>query len=536
VRRVVLLFPAMLAQACHCGDRPALDDTSPPEDSGPQDDSTVPGETAPPCDNALTVDELQPGDLVITELMLRPLTDDGRWLEFANTSGCPVNLDSLVIDVDDSALRMGGAEDFEPGAHITVATSHQATDNGGFDPDWATGALDLDHSHATVTLLADDRALDSVSFSNGVWFSDDYAGASHALTEEATDIHSNDAVASWCLSRPFYGDGTHRGTPGEPNGACVGTIWDADGDGWQRAEAGGADCDDDDPTTHPGADEVCDDGDDNNCDGDIDCLDDGCGPSDGCEDCGNGSDDDGDGLVDCEDGDCANSFPCYEDCFNGSDDDLDGLVDCADDDCWGGTCHPGGVKAHVTAGSFRRQRQSRQSYGERLYHGAICRYFDGQRTTSITTLENIQGTVQVLPAGASAWDTTSARSTCTWSVRLAHISEEKVKGYRGIYWDHEFDRSDVNIGSGCRLYEPWFLPDRLFRYGHNVYAGYAFTWAGMPFYATSPWYAIERSEFTRTSSNHWVTSTICDSDYHRYSTATSSGNLGSSFEPLLVVP
>ncbi len=54
-------------------------------------------------------------------------------------------------------------------------------------------------------------------------------------------------------------------------------LVDADGDGWVEAEnecVPGGDCDDNDATVFPGAEEICGDGIDNNCDGAIDegCL------------------------------------------------------------------------------------------------------------------------------------------------------------------------------------------------------------------------------------------------------------------------
>ena len=48
------------------------------------------------------------------------------------------------------------------------------------------------------------------------------------------------------------------------------------------------------------------------------------------EDCDNGADDDGDGDVDCEDNDCP---ACPEICDNGIDDDRDRDIDCDDEDC-----------------------------------------------------------------------------------------------------------------------------------------------------------------------------------------------------------
>ncbi len=62
----------------------------------------------------------------------------------------------------------------------------------------------------------------------------------------------------------------------------------------------------------------------------------GCTPS--AEVCDNGSDDDCDGDIDCADADCSGDPACAcsptaEVCDNGADDDCDGATDCADSDC-----------------------------------------------------------------------------------------------------------------------------------------------------------------------------------------------------------
>ncbi|MCB9745854.1 MAG: putative metal-binding motif-containing protein [Alphaproteobacteria bacterium] len=112
-----------------------------------------------------------------------------------------------------------------------------------------------------------------------------------------------------------------------------GTDNDVDGDGY----AAGADCDDEDASIHPGADEVCD-GVDNDCDGEIDV-----GASDAqtfyADVDGDGHGDAGapspaceqpDGAVessdDCDDGD-ASVYPGAAEQCEGADNDCDGAVD-----------------------------------------------------------------------------------------------------------------------------------------------------------------------------------------------------------------
>ncbi len=86
--------------------------------------------------------------------------------------------------------------------------------------------------------------------------------------------------------------------------------------------------------------ELCNDGIDNDGDGEGDCTDDDCANMSilGCELCNNCFDDDGDGLYDVDDPDCAgvSIVACdTEICDNGYDDDFDGASDCDDPDCNG---------------------------------------------------------------------------------------------------------------------------------------------------------------------------------------------------------
>ena len=108
-------------------------------------------------------------------------------------------------------------------------------------------------------------------------------------------------------------------------------LEDNDGDG---VSACASDCDDNDPLNAGSFAEDCFDGQDNDCDGEVDCDDSDCETTCFEVDCTDGIDGDGDGFLDCDDSDCATDTACTEEiCDDQLDEDGDGLVDCADPDC-----------------------------------------------------------------------------------------------------------------------------------------------------------------------------------------------------------
>jgi uncharacterized protein (TIGR03382 family) len=109
-------------------------------------------------------------------------------------------------------------------------------------------------------------------------------------------------------------DGIDQDCDGEDE-ECL--CYDNDGDGYDDEECGGDDCDDTNGFIHPGADDECGDGIDQDCDGtDLDCN---CPDSDS-----DGFDSETCGGTDCDDGNHLTYPGAPEACGDGVDQDCDG--------------------------------------------------------------------------------------------------------------------------------------------------------------------------------------------------------------------
>ena len=127
---------------------------------------------------------------------------------------------------------------------------------------------------------------------------------------------------------------------------CVGDPLDEDGDAYISDACGGEDCDDADPEVHPGAAEACANGIDDDCDGQVDTADPACVCQDGD---GDGYGDPAFPGCPYPEGDCDDEDPAVhpgaeEICGNGIDDDCDGAVDDEDGDC---EAYPGPANAEA---------------------------------------------------------------------------------------------------------------------------------------------------------------------------------------------
>ena len=227
-------------------------------------DYGTPGASNDAC--PVDLSNLSAGDLLITEVMDDPSSVAfyrGEWFEIYNNSDTYVDLNGLqVSDSGTDIFVVSSAMPLRPGEYALFATRNNTAINGGLP------AVDFRYIFGSQMALnsADDIILSYgvVDFDTVSWNATDYPSTSGIAKSLGTPYFTeadNDASSSWCGATITYGDGDY-GTPGAANGDC---DLDTDGDGFDEY----TDCNDEDSSINPDADELCDDI-DNNCNGSID--------------------------------------------------------------------------------------------------------------------------------------------------------------------------------------------------------------------------------------------------------------------------
>lgn len=174
---------------------------------------------------ATSVSALRAGDLVISEVMIYPSTDETRseWFEVYNASGAEVDLLGMVISGKTGESQtvtssvVVAANDYALFAVKNVA----ATSGGltGVDYVYTRATNKLDNGIDTLAISYADLTFDSISWTKTDATFKATLGSSLQLDVGRLNARVNGTGAYWCLGATTYGSGG-MGTPGTANASC----------------------------------------------------------------------------------------------------------------------------------------------------------------------------------------------------------------------------------------------------------------------------------------------------------------------------
>ncbi len=175
---------------------------------------------------------VQPGELVISELMIAPIgvpEVDGEWFELANVSDHAITLDGLTLTDNKSDTHI--INPCKPvilaaGARAALGRQPDSTKNGGVAMAYAyKSEMSLNNFGDSVIVKAGTVEIDKVT-----WIST-WVTKGKALSLDVTDTtaDANDVQTHWCWAIDKMADGD-MGSPGKANPPCP-VLPDADKDG-----------------------------------------------------------------------------------------------------------------------------------------------------------------------------------------------------------------------------------------------------------------------------------------------------------------
>lgn len=170
------------------------------------------------------VDDLLPGDLVVTEVMINPTCaqDSCEWIEVYNATGVEIDLEGLRIQDDGMNEGTVTTSLVVPADGYVVIASHDLAEwPYAFAADAFFGNEPaLGNSGDAVFLLNASDTLDETA----AWGGGAVSGRAWRLDPTLIDAASNDLLGSWCYSNTPLVDGNvmgEFGTPAAANGvAC----------------------------------------------------------------------------------------------------------------------------------------------------------------------------------------------------------------------------------------------------------------------------------------------------------------------------
>lgn len=167
--------------------------------------------------------KLQPGDLLITELMPKSKAgggDKGEWLEVHNTTAADIDLDGMSLQYKSTVHKidnLGKPLLCNPGAYVVLGLSADKALNGTAPVDYAYKGIALSNTSGTLSILDGETAIDTLVYKSGKPFPTVTQGASFQLKKAGFTASGNDDGAAWCLSVNPFGTASLKGTPGAAN-------------------------------------------------------------------------------------------------------------------------------------------------------------------------------------------------------------------------------------------------------------------------------------------------------------------------------
>ncbi len=193
---------------------------------------------------SIGLDDVLPGDLVITEVMQNPyaVSDSaGEWFEVYNGTGLDIDLNGLeVSDSSGASFIVNSSLVAGAGAYAVFARNGNPAVNGGVNVDYVWTSFGLGNTSDDIILSYGGVELDRVGWDDGASFPDP-VGASMGLSPDAIDALLNNDGSAWCESSSIFGDGDF-GTPGTVNDTCEPAPVQTCSDGLLNQDETGVDC------------------------------------------------------------------------------------------------------------------------------------------------------------------------------------------------------------------------------------------------------------------------------------------------------
>jgi hypothetical protein len=168
-----------------------------------------------PASGVLGAAQLNPGDLVVSELLANPaaVSDTvGEWLELYNATATSLDINGLVLRDNGSNSHTIAAPTallIDPGAYLVLGRNGDSAANGGYIPDYVYQDFTLSNGSDSIVLEWNQQTIFELSYTSTDGFGE--SGVSMQLNSLEEMI----TASSYSPAEPLalFGAGD-RGTPG----------------------------------------------------------------------------------------------------------------------------------------------------------------------------------------------------------------------------------------------------------------------------------------------------------------------------------